>query len=434
MDLNIQKIFTEVNVLEGFVEEGLPEMVDSLGAISYQGKFAGTISEFELKGILQTQLGLLESDIFMDFNEDYSSANYKGAIRLNAFQLGKLLNDSLQVGEVSLNAEIEGDGFALDSMNANLKLQIENLEYVNYEYKDIFVDGLLDKGVFIGSLDLKDPNATVDFDGKISFNDAKPIYQFTMLVDTLNLQQLNLMEDQLSFHAKLDMNFSGQQLNDFDGEMNVSELFINNNGETFRSDTLEVKSVRQASNNRILTITSSFLAGEIKGDYDFDELYDLALAYVNEYFPLDQIVSTSQQQIDFKSVKKPQDLDLNFVLKDATPITFFVPQLTAMNGAQLTGNFNSTEKTLAIDLGIQKIRYDDFSIESINFNSDGNATALTNQLIVNELASTSGINIPQIKLDNRLLDNSMYFDLVVGNDTINQVLDIAATITDAQEG
>ncbi len=434
LNLSIKELYTIADDLEGFSPEGLPDVLDSLGKISYQGQFTGTLTNFDLAGKLNTKLGILESDILMNFNEDYSTADYKGDIRLNAFQLGKLLGDSLQVGEVTLKAELKGDGFALDSMNADLKMSIENLEYTNYNYNDILVDGLLQEGVFTGKLDLKDPNAKVDFDGKISFNTDKPVYQFTMMVDTLNLHQLNLVEDELSFHTKMDMNFSGKKLNDFDGKINLTDFYIKSNNEKFKTDTIAIIADNAAINNRKLTFKSSFLTGEVKGDYDFDEMYDLVLAYINDYFPLDDWLSPEQKLIKFNDIEKPQKFELLFDVKDAQPISLFAPQLEFMENARLTATFNSIEKTMTAGVSIQKILMNGIGAESINWESNGNTEELLNNLTVNNLEITNGISTKQIIVKNKMLNDSMYLSLDVENDTIEKILDIAATMTNSEEG
>ena len=434
MDLSIENLYTIANDLDGFSPEGMPEILDSLGKISYQGQFKGTLTKFDLAGKLNTKLGILESDIFMNFNEDYSTADYKGDIRLNAFQLGKLLGDSLQIGEVTLQAELKGDGFAVDSMNADLKLNVENLEYANYEYNDIIVDGLLQEGVFAGKLDLKDPNAKIDFDGKVSLTLEEPVYQFTMIVDTLNLQKLNLVEEELSLHAKMDMNFSGKKLNDFDGKINLTEIFIKNNDQVFETDSLNIIADNTTINDRKLTLSSSFLTGEVTGDYDFDEMYDLVLAYINDYFPLDDLLSRDQKMVKFADIEKPQKFELLFDVKDAKPISIFVPQLEYMENARLTATFNSIEKTMTAGIGIQKILMSGVGAETISFVAKGDANQLANTLSINDLEATSGVKIPQIVLKNKMLNDSTYFSLDVENDTIDRLLNIAAVMTNSDEG
>ncbi len=427
-DLVAKEFYTIAEDLSGFAAQGLPKILDSLGRISYEGALMGTLTKFDLDGNLVTALGTVESDLSIDFEKNYSTADYNGDVRLEAFQLGKLLGDSLKIGEVSLAATINGDGFALDSLNAALKVDIEDFGYADYNYNDIFVKGLLEKGVFTGKLDLKDPNATIDFDGKISFNETKPVYKFKMFVDTLNLKALNLTEQALSLHTRMDMNFTGTQINDFEGEVNLTEIFIRNEDRSFQTDTLQIVTDNKSKNDRKLMLRSSFLEGEIAGDYDFEAFPELVLAYLNEYFPLENLLSPEMRLVNFQDIEKPQRFKLRFDLRDASPIIAFAPQLSALSEARITANIDAPAKTLAFNVNAREILVSDIAIESFDWKSDGNSRVLNHQLTVNNI-STSGATVPEVLLNSRMLNDSMYLALKMNNDTIGQLIDLAAIIS-----
>ncbi|MFK7807870.1 MAG: translocation/assembly module TamB domain-containing protein, partial [Saprospiraceae bacterium] len=434
LNLNIEEIHTQASDLNAFAENGLPPMMDSLGVISYKGKFDGSITTFDLNGILETKLGILESDLYMDFVKDYSTAEYNGEVKLEEFQLGKLLGDSLGVGTVSLNGEIQGEGFNIDSLNAAMKVNVEHIEYQNYDYKDIRVNGLLETGVFTGALDLEDQNAAIDFDGKLSFNTEKPVYEFTLLVDTLNLEKLNLVNDRLSIQAKMDMNFSGLRVNDFQGQMSLTEIALESGDKNFETDSLLIYTDDKSKNDRKLLLRSSFLEGEIAGDYDFDQLPDLMLAYINEYFPLEDLLTRKQQRVNFKDVEKPQNFNFRFDLLDSKPVIVFVPGLDAVEAVRLSGSFNSKEKKLDINANVKELLYADFSAEEINFTSKGNDVRLRNKLSISSIEGTNGMNLPDFELRNNMLNDSMYINLDIANDTSDQVLNIAAVMNPKSEG
>ena len=142
-----------------------------------------------------------------------------------------------------------------------------------------------------------------------------------------------MIENQLSLHAKLDVNFSGKSVEDFNGKMNLTEIAINNQGEKFNTDSLEIKATRKNSTERKLTIQSSFLTGQVKGDYDFNELPDLILAYINDYYPLDNFLSKEQKMVEFKDIIKPQIFDLNFGLTNR--LRFVDSQILVFSGHSL---------------------------------------------------------------------------------------------------
>ncbi len=434
LDLAIKELFTKAEDLSGFSKEALPPLLDSLGNINYQGLYKGTLTKFDLAGKLNTKLGDMESDIFMDFDSDYTSAKYKGDIRLNDFQLAEIFGDSVQVGAVTLKAELTGEGFEVNSLNANLKLNIEEIEYAKYNYKNINLDGLLQEGIFTGNLDLNDPNAIIDFDGTVSLNLEEPVYNFSMLVDTINLQELNLFDDALNLHVKMDMNFSGKQINDFEGRVNLSDLAITNNEKTYATDSLEIEAKNIDINNRKLSINSSFLTGELEGDYDFNEMYSLALAYINEYFSLEHLLATDKKILAFDAIEKSQNFDMSFELLDANPISLFVPTLEFIKNARLNAAFNSDAKTMNIGMVIEELLISGIRVEAMNWTAIGDVRKLNSKASIKQLEASNGINIPLAILSNTVMNDSTFFRLDVQNDSLHQMIDMAAIMTNTLDG
>lgn len=429
LDLNIENVFTVADDIDGFVAADLPLILDTLGKISYHGNFKGSLTEFNLNGQLLTALGGLESDIFMDFNQDYSSAKYQGNLKLNEFQLGKFLGDSLEVGEVTLNADLEGEGFDLDSINSEVKVEVEKIEYLDYEYKNIFVDGLLREGVFNGALDLNDPNATLDFDGKISFKEEKPVYNFTMLVDTINLKELNMVQNSLGFHAQLNMDFQGDNLEDFEGRMSFQEIRINNQGEQFRTDSLEINAERVNPTQRSLTILSSFLSGEVKGNYNFRALPNMLISYFDDHYTLDNFLPKEKIIDAPEFIQKTQDFTFDFKIKDITPIGIFIPQLKQVDEASFTGKVDAENDKVYFDFATGKVVYDEVEFGNVKWEIIGDQNQIESQLLVSEIETSVGIKISQINLENSILNDSIYFAGQVKNDTIAQLLTFGANMS-----
>ena len=60
---------------------------------------------------------------------------------------------------------------------------MESYEIAECELTNIFslfVFIFILRRLFVGKLDLKDPNASIDFDGQLSLSEEKPVYQFTI--------------------------------------------------------------------------------------------------------------------------------------------------------------------------------------------------------------------------------------------------------------
>ncbi len=432
-DLKIEQLYTKADDLKGFIKNPLPSMLDTLGHIKYEGKFKGTTRDFELVGRLDTALGALDSDIAMVFDQDYASAEYDGNFELQDFLLGRLLGDSLQLDRVSLRANVKGQGFSISTLDANMDVRVESLDYAEYEYKDIMINGTLNRGVFNGALSIKDENVSLDFEGTASFNEQNPIYNFDMQLDTLNLAALNMTGENLSISATMDMNFKGRKINDFEGRAHLANISISNGERYFHEDSLTLAAVLKASGQRQLSLSSSFLGGTIEGDYDLEELPTLITAYLNEYFPLEKLVGNKKSYVDFQEIDKPQQFELEFRLMNAKPIALFSPQLEYLETAVLSGKFDSMEKELDLKMNIEKLLINDMKVEAVNLSLVGDAKSLRNSLSVRDFAVNDKVNIPSILLRADMLNDSMYTSLKVKNDTIANLLDLKAVVYDTPE-
>ena len=434
LDLSIKELYTNIEDLQAFTPNPLPATLDSLGNISFAGTYKGSLTDFNLVGALKSNLGILESNIELNFVEDYSSATYKGKIALDDFRLGSLLGDSLQVGEVTMDAEVEGSGFEVNSMDAILKLNVGAIEYAAYNYNDIFMDGALKDGIFKGKLNMNDQNASLDFDGTVSLDLDNPNYKFDLNVDTLNLHELNLVDEMLSIHTKMDIDFDGKNLDDFDGELNLTDIKITTSNKNFETDSLIIVSKYENLNERSIEINSAFLKGKIEGDYNLEEIYYLLLAYVSDFFPLDNLMPSDQIVKKFDAFNKTQNFEIFLDLIDPSPIQAFIPTVEYLDGANLKGSFNSRDKLLTLGISVQKIIIDGVGAESISWNTKGEDKQITNNLSINQIETEGGINISQVSLKNKMLNDSFYLRLQVANDSIDQVLDLASNITSASEG
>ncbi|MFK7932188.1 MAG: hypothetical protein AB8G22_01680, partial [Saprospiraceae bacterium] len=109
-DLDINYLRTQAEDIAGFMNGEVPAELQRLGQIEYVGQFNGTTTDFTLAGDLNSELGSMQSDIALDFNADYTDASYDGEFAMQDFQLGQLLGDTLNIGAVSFQAEVDGSG------------------------------------------------------------------------------------------------------------------------------------------------------------------------------------------------------------------------------------------------------------------------------------------------------------------------------------
>jgi hypothetical protein len=179
---------------------GSPEInkyVQKFGDIAIQGRFDGYPQDFKANAKLQTALGNADLDTYFIQKENQLPA-YQGTIALQDFNLGALV-DQNAVGKISMNGNIEGKGFTLETLDTHFDGQVASLQALDYTYQNINLDGNFKNKFFEGKVNSLDNNAHLNLEGTIDFNKPKPELKLTSEVTLLDFKKLGFMPDELTF-------------------------------------------------------------------------------------------------------------------------------------------------------------------------------------------------------------------------------------------
>ncbi|HOY14981.1 MAG TPA: hypothetical protein PLY70_17665, partial [Saprospiraceae bacterium] len=159
MNLGIERLSTKMSELKRLLPKlNLPENFNKFGLINYQGNFDGTPKNFNLDGVLKTDIGSAILDMSLDIRNGTSEVKYAGDISLKDFNLGAISNNK-DLGLATLNLNIlEGYSFDLSKSDALFKGEIKSLEFKDYLYTNVRVDGEMNNGKFDGRINSNDPN------------------------------------------------------------------------------------------------------------------------------------------------------------------------------------------------------------------------------------------------------------------------------------
>ncbi len=429
LDINIENLTTNITEISYLVPDSIPDNLLPLGTISYTGNFVGGTTDMELIGDLITDIGSLTSDLKANFNADYSDATYQGDLTLNNFQFNEILGDSLGVGEITFSGNVNGSGMTPETIQAEIDANIDHVVYQEYDYKNLKIDGTIDRKKFTGEFEIADPNINFDFAGLVDLNAEIPTFQFAMDIDTVNLTALNLLDRDLQFSGVLDFDFAATNINNLNGFASITNFAISDSTQSYLADSITLFSGLDEEGNNQLSLDAPFVKGEINGDFDLEEMPTLILAYINDYFPLEDYLSKNQQKIRFADIEGQQEFKLRVEVTDITPLQLLaLPDLEYVESAVLTGSFDSKEQTMSLNTQVKKVVYGTNKLKKISWKADGTNVRLKNDLLL-EALEAGGNEFPEITLANVLRQDSAYFQLdVMGKDTIKKLIQLGAMI------
>ncbi len=387
--IKIRELRTQATDLKGFAAGSLPSQVQNLGHIRYVGNLSGNTTDFLLEGNLQTDAGAVKTDFFIDFNKNYNNASYNGEIHLHNFNLRRVMGDTT-FGNVTLAVALKGSGLSPKDLAAQVEGVITSFDYNNYEYNNVKVDGRVEQQQFTGAASIQDPNMNFAFNGSANFNDSLPVLNFIANIDTLNLKQLNFYPTQLGISANITADFIGLNLDDLDGALSIANLAIANDTAYYQTDSIILRASEPDTTGKLLTLHSDFINAQISGDYNLADLPKIIQNFVNDYFPIDQLVSSVDRpdslSIEPERVIADQDFEGLIELNDPVPLlSLFIAGLEKLDTASLSMRLDTKGRDLEIQGYVPQIIFNNNAFNNITLSAEGTPEELNTTLTLEDI-------------------------------------------------
>ncbi len=318
----------------------LPVLLNSLGSIFYKGELSGFINDFIAYGKLKTDLGIIQSDAGIRYDSLKKQTFVNGNVSLTNFFIGKVINSNPLIGFVSMNASMDAI-IKKNGFNAKVNGLFQSLEFNNYNYKDIKVDGIVNEKMFDGSLKLADPNINLDFLGKIDYSEKEPVFNFMADVKHAKLNELHFLpkDSNIELSFLLDSKIKGDKLDNMNGVLDIYQLTYKHNSIYAESDNIHV-SLTQSGLQKSILFKSDFAKMNIEGMFQFNDLPFYFQQALITYMPSLKIADVP------KHFKADEDFNIHAdinLIQNKGFIGDFLPWLYMANGSTASIDLNKTE-------------------------------------------------------------------------------------------
>jgi hypothetical protein len=305
--------------------------LDRLQFIRFKGNFTGLVRDFVTTGTIETGLGTVIADVNMKFPAN-GKPTYEGKISSGGFKLGSFV-DYDKLGNIAFNVGIKGNSFKINDIQAKLEGTVTNLDFNNYNYKNIKVNGTLARRLFNGELHTADENLGLSLNGLVDFSQTDPRFNFFATVDKANLKRLKLYKDDIDFNGSVRFDFTGGNIDDFLGTAKVYDAAIFKNGQRISFDSLTVES-KKTGNSKSIVVESNEFDAALAGEYSIRELPAAFQVFLNRYYP--SYIKPSSRKItneNFSFVITTKKIDDYLDLIDKN--------LKGFNNSNFSGRINS---------------------------------------------------------------------------------------------
>ena len=387
-----------IKLLPNILGKKLPTSLQKLGQFDFVGKVEVTQKYINADFVMNTALGIIESDLHMSDIDNIDNAKYNGNIILDHFDVGAMLNDKT-IGKVTMNVDVEGKGFTKKYINTSFAGDVFQLKYNGYNYTKIIVDGSFKQPIFQGKFYINDPNLFMDFSGILDLSKKENIYDFHSKIDYANLVKLNFIKDSISvFKGDIVLKATGNSFDNLKGNLLLTNASYQNKKDMYFVDYLNVNSSFDASGERAITIDSpDAIEGSVVGKYEFNQLQKIVEnslgSFYSNYKP-NKVLPNQYLKFDF---------DLNSKI-----IEIFNPDISLAKNTKLKGNISSDSKNFKLDFTSPKVVAYDNTFDNILVQVD-NRNPLYNAYVQLDSIKTKHYKIRDFSMINTFSNDTLRF-------------------------
>jgi hypothetical protein len=387
-----------VSILPELLGNNLPENIKKLGVFSLSGNSQITAQAINTQFSLQSDLGNLKSKIKMKGVNHIDKASYVGNVALENFDIGTFL-DRKEIKKTTLNIDVDGIGFSKKYLNTSLTGKIIQLNYNNYNYTNIDLDGEFKLPLYKGQVSVNDPNLKMNFEGLIDLSKRENIYDFHINFINADLNKLNFSTDAQSLlKGDIVVKASGNSIENIIGNVHINKTVYQNQKQIYYFDDFDINSSFDQNQVRTINVNSpDIVQGIIIGKYQFSQLKNLVTnslgsLYAN-YKPL--------------KVSKGQFLKFDFVIYNKI-IELFFPEINIGSNTIVKGNINSDNQEFKLNFDSPKITASTNSFDNIRVKID-NKNPLYNAFVELDSIKTKHYKIRDFSLINVTMNDTLFF-------------------------
>ena len=396
----------------------LPEEVFRLGDVSFEGRASGTAQNLSATGLLKTDAG----NANLTFAKN--GQNFNGNLKTDGLNLQRIL-DNDELGEIATQISIDGQlptgNQPASALALKAKGSVSRLDFRNYSYNKINLDGTLQNGIFDGKIDVDDPNAQLSAVGKIATKNLAA--NLTANVRHLNPSALHLSDQWGDATFKFDINadIAGQQLNTANGHVDIENFEMISSERQFAFDKLNL-TASDTRDGRSLRLQSDFADVKVEGQYDYETLAQSFTNLVGSKLPTLPGLPKQTQ-----SIRNNFRISANVTDGKWLENLFEIP-LTLRQPMHLEGQIDDRNRQMNLEARLPHFIYDDSEYRDAILNITTPNDTLRTHAAIRRISDNG--NQLRLTLDANAADNHLATALHFENDALRTMKGVLNT--DAQ--
>lgn len=380
----------------------LPEPINQLGTINFTGEISGFFDNLVAYGKLSSAIGSIETDILFGSNHEKNIAAYlRGTVSSSELLINELFKEDNPYGIARFKISIDAKRPVGGHFAGNVKAEVSEFDYNNYRYENFQLSGNFQRNGYDGIISIDDPNGSLYAEGLFRTEGKNSIFNFTANLAHFRPDNLNLTDkyEAPEISGSLKADFTGDNIDNVEGSLIIDSLMINTVPSNFFLEQFEMK-VSGMSDNKLLTISSDIVNGEVKGIYSFSTLVPSLFRTLNGYLPA--LIETTTQKREVR--ENNFQVQLFFENTEALSKTLKLP-FTVLSKGSLVGEYNNLYNKFRMEMFLPQFMISGMMFESFNLRCENPSDLIDMQLKVtnyNKKGLRNNLNLIASAQDDRI--------------------------------
>jgi hypothetical protein len=319
--------------------------------ILVESEIRGSLDEMVAEVFLQTAEGKVQLD-GQFVNTDQIAFNVD--LQVENLQLNEILQND-QLGAMSFTIHTEGKGNSLESLDAILTSNFEELEYSENNFSGLSLEGQMKDGEGNIDLQFKGENLDIGVQAFADLDSLSPQYQLTIDLQGADLFALGITSRDLRASFILDATFEGDP-EAFDVTTTISDGMVVYDRRPFQLGPVEL-TARVRKDTTSLDLMGDMMDIRLRSNAYPSELGSAIQRHISTYLSDSTYMDT---------VARPVEMEMDLALH-STPILqqVFLEGLEQLDSVHMEVGFNEENHLLTANIDLPYVLYNNMEIDSL---------------------------------------------------------------------
>ena len=381
--------------------------------VALSGALKGTDTRIFTKSNLTTSSGIVSLDGKLEFADNIA---FNGKVTGSEIALGTVLQNEV-LGTLSFKLDANGSGSTLNDLDATVNAQIDSLDYNNYTFKDLELNGSFANGAGKLVSSYKDSNLNMKLDADVTLDSVASKAQLNLAIIGADLQELGFVSQNIKAAFNLNATFKGTP-SDYSVSSELSRGVAVYDNEAYQLGDLSLDAFVKPDTTS-LTIKNRILDLDLESNTSPGQFIAAVQNHLKRYLD-------PSPQMD--TITNPVIVSLRGTVHQAPILDeVFVPNLRELDTVTIAVDFDELKRKLKADIDLPYINYNGYTIDSLVFNMNSDANTMNFDFGLKELIA-GPIDVKNTSVIGKLNNSKLNLDFLAIHDK-EKLMHVASEIS-----